>query len=365
VAGLASVDPYLPLHLWDRLLLQTEMTLNLLRTSRQHPQLSAAAHYHGLIDYNKTAFARPGCKIIAHEKPAERRTWATHGQHGYSFGPAMHHYRCQNVYISATASERIVDTLELFPHNSPMPQLSSTYRLIMAANDMTNALKIPHPAVPFAHFGDATIAALTQLAEIFKNKFQKVKAPEHSNAPIKAAKNKIPAVMAQPILTSSMQHKHQTRSQTTINTEGSANLPSLPRVITPMTGQAAPPRVPTLSQNLSPRNLSQDDFLKMETSDIAVAHGKNHWSQQHLSNAVVHPVTGKQMEYMALVKDPDLQPLWKRGFGNEAGRLFQGIRDIPGTDMFFFVELTNIPKYRKIMYGKIVCDNKPHKKEKE
>jgi hypothetical protein len=71
------------------------------------------------------------------------------------------------------------------------------------------------------------------------------------------------------------------------------------------------------------------------------------------------------MEYMALVKDPRLQPLWKRGFGNECGRLFQGIRDIPGTDTCFFIKLTNIPKDRKITYGKIVCDYKPHKKEKE
>jgi hypothetical protein len=50
VAGLASVDPDFPLHLWHRLLPQAEMTLNLLWTSRQHPQLSAVAHYHGLID---------------------------------------------------------------------------------------------------------------------------------------------------------------------------------------------------------------------------------------------------------------------------------------------------------------------------
>jgi hypothetical protein len=60
-----------------------------------------------------------------------------------------------------------------------------------------------------------------------------------------------------------------------------------------------------------------------------------------------------------------LQPLWTRGFGNECGRLFQGIRDIPGTNTCFFIKLTNIPKDRKITYGKIVCDYKPHKKEKE
>jgi hypothetical protein len=82
----------------------------------------------------------------------------------------MHHYRCQNVYISSTASERIVDTLEFFPHNYKMPQLLSTDRLIMDAKDMTDALQNPHPKVPFAHVGDDTILALADLATIFKLK---------------------------------------------------------------------------------------------------------------------------------------------------------------------------------------------------
>jgi hypothetical protein len=68
VDGISSVDPSFPLHLWDRLLPQAEITLNLLRTSQLHPQLSAAAHFHGLVDYNKTDFAPPGYKIISHEK---------------------------------------------------------------------------------------------------------------------------------------------------------------------------------------------------------------------------------------------------------------------------------------------------------
>jgi hypothetical protein len=148
-----------------------------MRTSRLHPQLSAAAHFHGLLDYNKTSFAPPGCKIIAHEKPGNRRTWAPHGQYGYSLGPAMHHHRCQNVYISSTASERIVDTLELFPHNYQIPQLLSTDRLIMAAKDMTNALQNPHPAVSFARVGDDTISALAELAEIFKLKLRQTPPP--------------------------------------------------------------------------------------------------------------------------------------------------------------------------------------------
>jgi hypothetical protein len=103
----------------------------------------------------------------------------------------------------------------------------------------------------------------------------------------------------------------------------------------------------------------------MDTAHMAIALGDNQCYLQHLANAVIHPVTGKEMEYTALMRDPQLKPLWTRGFGIECGRLFQGIRDIAGTDTCFFVTLTDIQKDREITYVKIVCDNKPNKKEKE
>jgi hypothetical protein len=118
----------------------------------------------------------------------------------------MHHYRCQYVYISSTASERIFDTLEFFPHNSPMLQLSSTERLLMAANGMADALKHHRPEVPFTQVSDETIIALAQLATTFKNKFQKPSAPELIQAPLKVTENKQPAALSQSILTSPMQH---------------------------------------------------------------------------------------------------------------------------------------------------------------
>jgi hypothetical protein len=132
-----------------------------------------------------------------------------------------------------------------------------------------------------------------------------------------------------------------------------------------MTRNPSPPRVPTRSQNLSPHNLSQNDFCGMDTAHMAIALGNNHWSQQHLSNTFIHSITGKEIEYMALMKEPRLQPLWKRGYVNQCWRLLQGILEIPGTDTCFFIRLTNTPKYRNITYGKILCDCKPHKKEKE
>jgi hypothetical protein len=192
-----------------------------------------------------------------------------------------------------------------------MPQLSSTDRLIMAANYMSHALKNPHPEVPFSHNGDDTIAALTKLAEIFKNKFQNVQTQGLPNAPARAAEHTNPANLSYPILASPVHQQCQTRSRTIVNAKDTTNAHLLPRVVTPMTSGPAPPRVPMRSQNLSPRNLSQDDFWDMATSNMDIALGNHHWSQQHHTNAVVHPFTGKEMEYTALMKDPSLQPLWK------------------------------------------------------
>jgi hypothetical protein len=177
LAGLASVDPTFPLHLWDMLLPQAEITLDILRTSRLHPQLSAAAHFHGLVDYNKTAFAPPGFKIIEQEKPESAilghptaSTDIPWSQKCITTGVKMSTSRPRLANASWTHSS-------FFPHNYQMPQLSSTGILIMAANDMSIALQHPHPEVPFTHVGDDTISALTALAEIFKLKFEKVHIP--------------------------------------------------------------------------------------------------------------------------------------------------------------------------------------------
>jgi hypothetical protein len=199
------------MHLWDRLLPQAEITLNLLRASRLHPQLSAAAHYHGLVDYNNTVFAPPGCKIIAHKKPGKGQTWAPRGQHGYSLGPAMHYYWCQNVYILTTASERIVDALEFFPHNYQMPQLSSTYRLLMTAKAMTDAFQNPHPEAPFASVGDDTIKALADLVAIFKLKLQQAPSLPTPASPATLAQRPSLIPLSTHILNSPMSYTRQTR----------------------------------------------------------------------------------------------------------------------------------------------------------
>jgi hypothetical protein len=191
----------------------------------------------------------------------------------------MHHYRCQNVYISATASERIVDTLEFFPHNYQMPQLSSTDRLIMAAKDMTDALQNPHPEVRFVRVGDDTISALTEFAAIFKLKLRQTPSPTPQAVPPTVFQRQCLAESSNPISNSPMPLSRQTRSQTTIHTQDISKAPLPPRLVTPRTLNPSPPRVPTRSQRLSPHNLSQDDFCGMDTAHMTISLGDNHWSR--------------------------------------------------------------------------------------
>jgi hypothetical protein len=114
IARLCSTDKAFPMHLWDRLLPQAVITLNMIISSRIHPKLSDSKHLDGQYDYNRAPISPPYTIIIAHKTPNRRRTWAPHGQDGWYIGPALEHCRCYTGYITKTRSERIVETVD-FP----------------------------------------------------------------------------------------------------------------------------------------------------------------------------------------------------------------------------------------------------------
>jgi hypothetical protein len=97
---------------------QAVITLNMLRTSRINPKLSAATHIFGQYDFNRAPLAPPGTRIIAHETPERRRTWAPHGQDGWYIAPELEYYRCYTVYITKTRSSRVVETVDFSHINS-------------------------------------------------------------------------------------------------------------------------------------------------------------------------------------------------------------------------------------------------------
>ena len=114
IAGLASVNTNLPVHIWCRLLPHCLLNLNLLRPSRINPKISAYAQLHDAFDFNCTPLAPPGTKIIIHNKSAIRGSWATGGYEGWYICPTFNHYRCHTVYANHTSHERVADTVNFF-----------------------------------------------------------------------------------------------------------------------------------------------------------------------------------------------------------------------------------------------------------
>jgi hypothetical protein len=56
-----------PANLWDQLLPQTEITLNLSRQSNATPTVSEYAHFCGPFDYNKMPLAPIRCEVQVQE----------------------------------------------------------------------------------------------------------------------------------------------------------------------------------------------------------------------------------------------------------------------------------------------------------
>ena len=179
---LCGFDPRFPLQHWDKLLAQTNLTLNLLRPSRLNPRMSAEAMMNGPFDFNCTPIAPLGTKVLVYEKPALQGTWAPNAIDGWYMGPAPKQYQCYTIYIPSTKGIRHSETVEFFPYEVTMPATSSADLAIQAVNDLTNILRNPAPASPFQHFGSEKNIALDKLANIFSQLQQKISAPQSTKA---------------------------------------------------------------------------------------------------------------------------------------------------------------------------------------
>ena len=94
LAILAGVDRTFLAYLWDLLLPQAELTLNLLRKSYINLRISAWEFFQGPFKFAKTPLAPIGCCVLIHAKPATRQSWDYQAKDGFYIGPALDSYRC-------------------------------------------------------------------------------------------------------------------------------------------------------------------------------------------------------------------------------------------------------------------------------
>ena len=100
ISALCPVDPLLPFYLWDHILPQVNMTLNMLRKSQLDPELSPYEQLDGVQIFEFTPLSPLGCKVQIHKKTHKRLTYAPHSVYVRYLGPAVNHYTgytCYNI----------------------------------------------------------------------------------------------------------------------------------------------------------------------------------------------------------------------------------------------------------------------------
>ena len=142
IAMMSTAHPMCPLELWDESLQQGEIKLNQLHRCPHNPKISSYEAIHGApYDFLHHPLAPFGTRVIIHETPKDRASWAPHGVPGFYLGPAMDHYRCFRVFASPTESIRISDSIAWYPQPYPMPGSSALEGVHSAITDLDGAIE--------------------------------------------------------------------------------------------------------------------------------------------------------------------------------------------------------------------------------
>ena len=122
IAGLCTCDEYFPSVLWCKLIKQAKDTLNMLHTSRVHPNLSA---YHVLEvphDFNRVPFAPPGTRATILNTSETRTSWGPRAMDTWYLSPTYDHYRARLFHIPLTGGHRVSCQAVFYPTHCSTPK---------------------------------------------------------------------------------------------------------------------------------------------------------------------------------------------------------------------------------------------------
>jgi hypothetical protein len=179
IATLANTDPDFPMAAVVHTVAQAEITINLLRPAPATPTKSAWEAMHGRpYDFNRHPLAPVGTRVVVHEKPHLRETWAAHGVDGFYVGPKLDGYRMYTVYIPRTRHTRDTDTVSWHfntletKSNCPHERLSQAVTLLQRAIRAIHPEDISHRSAPqykdTAQEATALAATLNSLIQEFE-----------------------------------------------------------------------------------------------------------------------------------------------------------------------------------------------------
>ena len=413
----SGMDSKCPLFLWDLMLEQIDMQVNMLRQSNAAPKISAHAHMHGQHDFNRQPLAPLGIEVHSYIPPDKRRTWSIKSKKGYYIGTSRQHYRYFHAYIPETGGIQGSETMYFKHKYITMPSLTLADAVVQAAKELVDALrgKLPPPlaqpsSAQLKTLSDIFTPALARNEEPAKqmereatsepdgaqrvaarsNKVQQQRVvPPSEGAHQQRVQAAVPArrIVASEIVASgatpspgaapmvSQEEMVPTITQDDDDEEGPAarheSQPSLPLW---MQNYVARARTDTPASNTRSRRSITDEIVlasvEMSTARISPRQAaRRQYPVQilnEMANAVLDETTGDLLEYRHLIRHPVYQEVWGKSMGKEIGRLAQGLDGVvEGTDTLDFITRDEIPQDRwgDVTYARIVCNYRPEKKD--
>ena len=145
LAIISGVAPDYPRNLWDILIPQTKITLNLLRQARLNHAKSVWEAFSGPLNYDATPLGPLGCEVISHKKTDTRNSWDFRGEPAWKIGVSLKHYRCQNIIAKGTRAIRVSGTLEFRHHHLTIPTRTPEDHIIHGVKKSLRLLILTQP----------------------------------------------------------------------------------------------------------------------------------------------------------------------------------------------------------------------------
>ena len=108
----------------------------------------------------------------------------------------MENFRCHKTYIPKKISERISDTVDLFPNKFTMPKISSTAATLHAEQGLIHFLRSTAPPRPLITLGDSHTVLIRELEGILNMATPRLRPPRV--VPPESQQNKQPIMAKTP-----------------------------------------------------------------------------------------------------------------------------------------------------------------------
>ena len=124
------------------------MKLNMLRTCRRDPTISAYKALNGSFDYNRTSLAPLGFLAVLYDDPTNRNNFAPHCTDAMYVALSMLHYGNGKYWVPSTQKMRISISAKIYPEHCELPTISEADKNLISASDLLTAMQaaVPHTA---------------------------------------------------------------------------------------------------------------------------------------------------------------------------------------------------------------------------